>query len=367
MTKPTVLFVAGPAPLGGSNRSLVTLLESLRGQIIRVLAAPTDGAFAELARQRELAEVYVGLPRPPGPRTRFRTPLRRLVRIRTACRVAAWAMRHRDNLSAIHANATTGLNIAALAALLTRVPLTVWVHDGVATDWGKRIGPVLRRLLPRVRWAAVSPTAADVAVATGLCRLDDVWIVPNPLDPEDVVSPTRSVRDRLVVGYLGAPTPLKGFDLLPEIVAELASLPVDWKLFTNRNPSEFNRPHWARLDLMQHVEVVGNEPDVRRAYERCDMVLVTSRHESFSRVTAEAMLNGIPVVASDLPPIREMLGTGAGLVFPVGDARAAARALRRIASSADLRTSMAVEGRRRGRDYSPAAVAERLLSMYGVS
>ena len=64
--------------------------------------------------------------------------------------------------------------------------------------------------------------------------------------------------------------------------------------------------------------------------------------ESFCRVAAEAMLNGIPVVGSDLAPIRALLGDDeAGLLFPVGDTHRAAEAIARLVADGGLRPASA--------------------------
>ncbi|MGH8874850.1 MAG: glycosyltransferase, partial [Acidimicrobiia bacterium] len=193
----TVLFVVVPGPLGGSNRSLATLLAAIGPRVVRVLAAPTRGGFVDLVRQRGLIEHLIPLPWTPY-------LLRKPMRFMAACRIAGWAMVRRRRLIAIHANATRGLNLVAPAAVLTRVPVTVWVHDPAASQWGRRLGPLLRRILPDVRWAAVSSTAREVAVANGLCRPEEVHIVPNPIDPAEVEAPRRAEANGTVVGFLGA-------------------------------------------------------------------------------------------------------------------------------------------------------------------
>ena len=366
----TVLFVAVPAPLGGSNRSLATLLEALGPTVRKVLASPPEGDFLDLVRARNLVDEH--LPLPHG--TKWR-------RIRAAILIARWVRRHRSQLLAIHANASRGLNLSSLASLTTRVPVVVWVHDPVGTKWGRRLGPLLGRSLKNVRWAAVSGTARQVAVRNGLCRTEDVEIIPNPLNAATVVgsgqSAPRMDSSRLVVGYLGAGRHRKGFDLLPEIAQALAGQPVELRLFTARLDSDFANPVWAQLDRLgldplRSIPVTnpGKNRDVRRVYEQCDIVLVPSRDESFSMVTVEAMLNGLPVVASDLEPIRQLLIGGdeapAGLVFPVADAAAAARAINTLVSDRDKRVAMGEAGRIRANMLDARQVAARFLTLYGV-
>ncbi len=65
--------------------------------------------------------------------------------------------------------------------------------------------------------------------------------------------------------------------------------------------------------------------------------------ESFCRVAAEAMLNGLPVAASDLEPLTDLVGSRRRRrLFPAGDVHAAAAALRRLAGDEHLRKSLGV-------------------------
>jgi len=125
---------------------------------------------------------------------------------------------------------------------------------------------------------------------------------------------------------------------------------------------------WQRLRAMAgngRVSIEGKFPDVRGVYARCDVVVCPSVLDSFCRVAAEAMLNGIPVVGSDLPPIRELLGDDeAGVIFPVGDTDAAAAAITRLVGDDDLRTRLGAAGRLRAMAYDPATVRRQLLALY---
>lgn len=354
----TVIFVSVPPSLGGSTRALATLLGSVDGRVRRVLASPREGAFLSLAQERRLFEEH--LPLPYGSRLR---------RIQASIRIAVWTLAHRRRLLAIHANASRGLNLAALAGFLSKVPITAWIHDPTGTPWGRRLGPVLRPLVRGVRWFAVSNTARDVVVRNGLCRSDQVEILPNPLDPGAVLGRGHTPSDRVVVGYLASGRYRKGFDLLPEIILRTDSSDLEWRLFTRRFESDYAEPVWRELDGIDSAKVthLGPDRDVRRVYDQCDIVLVPSREESFSMVTAEAMLNGIPVVATDLEPMRDLLGGdphGAGLLFPRGDVEAAAAAVRQLATDPDLRRRLGAEGRRRARQLSSDRVAARLLESY---
>jgi glycosyltransferase involved in cell wall biosynthesis len=362
---PTVLFVATPAALGGSNRSLVTLLASLEGRVNRVLAAPPFGSFRELVERQGLADEYVALRRRPN------HPLDRLLRIAGGAKIAWWAVRNRRRLRAIHANAITGLNLSTPAAILTQRPAVVWIHDPVGSEWGARLGPILRMLLPKLKLAAVSATAERVAVENGLCDVGDATIIPNPIDPAEVIAPRREVaREPLHIGILGGASDRKGFDLLPDVIEGLTDLPVSWKLYVYLEPGPENRDVWRRLERFPRsvVDPVGKTPNVREAYADLDIVFCPSRAESFCRVAAEAMMNGIPVVGSDIEPLEALLGNDeAGLIFPSTDIPAAIAALRRLAVDPALRSSLGETGRARAARFAPEAIAADLMALYGIT
>jgi len=361
---PAVLFVATPRALGGSNRSLVTVLRRLGGRVHRVLAAPADGAFVELVEAEGLADERIVLPRRP------QSPVDRLLRLAGGARIAWWAVRNRKRLAAIHANALTGLNLSTPAALLTRRPVVVWIHDPVGSRWGALLGPALRFLIPRLQLAAVSATAEAVAVENRLCRPGTAAIVPNPIDPTEIRGErTRSGAAPLHIGFVGGATRRKGFDLLPEVVAALAAEPVMWKLYVFLEPSEENAMVWEELRRFPPglVDPVGKLADVRTVYADLDVAFIPSRAESFCRVAAEAMMNGIPVVGSDIPPLRALLGDDeAGLIFPSEDVAAAVAALRKVIGDPELRRRMGAAGLRRVAAYDPGAITDQLLGIYGV-
>ncbi len=362
---PTVLFVATPAALGGSNRSLVTLLASLEGRVNRVLASPPFGSFLELVEQQGLADEYVTLPRKPN------HPLDRFLRLLGGLQIALWAVRNRRRLNAIHANALTGLNLATPAAIVTQRPTVVWIHDPVGSKWGTRLGPILRRLLPKLKLAAVSPTAEAVAVDNGLCDPGDATIIPNPIDPAEILAADRRAeQSTLNIGILGGASQRKGFDLMPDVIEGLADLPVSWKLYVYLKPSDENRDVWRRLDQFPRslVDRLGKTPNVREAYADLDIVFCPSRAESFCRVAAEAMMNGIPVVGSDIDPLKALLGDDeAGLIFPSADVPAAVAALRRLVDDPALRTSLGETGRVRAARFAPGAIAQDLTDLYGIT
>ena len=65
------------------------------------------------------------------------------------------------------------------------------------------------------------------------------------------------------------------------------------------------------VEDLPNVEVRETTPDIGRVYGESRVVLIPSAEESFGLVGVEAQFNGVPVIASDIPSLRESLGDGA--------------------------------------------------------
>ena len=356
-TMPSLLFVAIAPGLGGSMRSLATVLGQM-GNVHRAVACPVGTTFTDFLNQRSLCDEIVTLP--AARRSRL------VARVRAAAAVSIWACRHRRSIKAIHANGLAERNLVTLAAFLTRAPIVVWMHEWSVSPWARRLSPVLRILVPDTRFAAVSEQARDTLVEAGLARRDEIAIVPNPIDPADVRAEHRVPHARLTIAFLGTPARYKGFHLLPGIIRALSGEAVTWLI--HAGPRTMLPDVWSELDAIRDIEIEmpGKLADVRLAYGRCDIVVCPSLQESFGRVAAEAMCNGLPVVASDLPALRDLIGQGdAGLLVPAGDIEAAAAAIRLLLFDADLRRRLGEAGRKRACAFEPNHIIAGLVGLYG--
>jgi phosphatidyl-myo-inositol alpha-mannosyltransferase len=356
-----VLFISMSRGIGGPARSLLSVLGHLDDDLERVLFAP-EGDLTRLARRRGCIEHHLPMP--------WKLRFRQWSRIRAAAVLARYVRRHRRHILAIHANGETDLNLAALSVLTSGVPVVMWAHSSVPSPTAGILGWLWRRMGRRVRWLAVSDTAKATLVDTLGLDPAVVTVVMNPIDAEDVLGERRS-HEGVRVAYLGLAAIHKGFDLLAPIVRAVDRQDVGFDLYvappTPDAPVPLRRP-WEGLDeasLEFDITLPGRTVDVRRAYGGADIVLCPSRTESFGRIAAEAMLNGLPVVASDIPAYRELVGaTGAGLLFPVDDVEAAAAAIRRLADDPELRRDLGERGRAHVERYRPERLVAQLEAAY---
>jgi glycosyltransferase involved in cell wall biosynthesis len=168
------------------------------------------------------------------------------------------------------------------------------------------------------------------------------------INDEDIVPPERALARKwdgevraISVGRLDA-------EKDPVQLAEiLARTDRRWRLLIcGEGPLEADlRRRLVDLDLLSRAELAGYVPfeDLPRLYESSHALLHVSQTEGVPQVLFEAFAAGTPVVASDVGGIR---GTadGAALLFPPGDAAAAASHLNRLAGDGELRRSLVEAG-----------------------
>ena len=105
------------------------------------------------------------------------------------------------------------------------------------------------------------------------------------------------------------------------------------------------------LGLTETVSFLGPVDDVPGLLAAVDASIHSSRSEGLPNAVLEAMMAGLPVVASDLPGIREAVGAaGSGFLAPVGDAAAMADHIGRLFREPALRVSVGTALAQRARE-----------------
>jgi glycosyltransferase involved in cell wall biosynthesis len=109
-----------------------------------------------------------------------------------------------------------------------------------------------------------------------------------------------------------------------------------------------------------HRGVAPGSEELRRLYREADVFVLPSYADAVPNVVLEAMAAGLPVVASDVGAIPEIVGD-AGVVVPRGDGKALAATLSHLADDPEARTRLGERACQRAREhYDANAAAERL-------
>jgi glycosyltransferase involved in cell wall biosynthesis len=114
------------------------------------------------------------------------------------------------------------------------------------------------------------------------------------------------------------------------------------------------------LGTVPHAELLGMYRD-----GRVDCVVLPSLHEGLSVALVEAMAHGVPVIATAVGGVPELLEDGAGILVPPSDADALTEALTRVLGSPTLRAELAHAGRRRVEaEFEVHAIASELVRRF---
>jgi glycosyltransferase involved in cell wall biosynthesis len=119
-----------------------------------------------------------------------------------------------------------------------------------------------------------------------------------------------------------------------------------------------------RLSLDEAVRFEGERADATALIRGADVLVQPSRREALGTAVLEAMALGTPVVASAVGGLAELLGDGAGLLVPPGNAVAFAEAIERVLVDPRLGNSLACEARARAERYDALEVADRVAQVY---
>jgi glycosyltransferase involved in cell wall biosynthesis len=306
-----------------------------------------------------------------GPEGDFGLPLRRvhvpLRALRPIWRALRWprAETFAGDVDVVHT--------IALTPAPTHRPHVVTIHDLLPITHSHLYPPGAdrgqRAELAEAARADVVVTTCD-ATASEIVRVAGIPLERIVVAPPGVLPLVDGVGAAPVeppyVLSVGQVTPRKGFDVLAEAAALLGErCPTVVLAGPDWWESETVRARIAALDAHARVRLLGPVDDATLAalYRRATVVCHPSRGEGFGMTALEAMAFGRPLVATDLPPVRELVADTA-LLVPVDDAGALAEALGRLLDDEAARRALGEAAGARASAYSWERMAEHVVGAY---
>jgi glycosyltransferase involved in cell wall biosynthesis len=239
----------------------------------------------------------------------------------------------------------------------------------------------VERLLARsrtTRYVAASSAVRDAYALHVPLDSQRIRIIPNAVDPDRVAPAARAralIRDELGVPddtclflNVARMIPGKGHaELLAAFGAVASSNPRVGLALVGDGPLRTGLEKTAgSLPGAQRIHFAGGRADVPALLAAADAFVLPSHSEGFSLALAEAMLAGLPCIATDIPATREAAGEPSALMLgPPDDASALAGAMATLSASPELRRQLSALGRERAeRCWSIHVTAQRWLDLY---
>ena len=297
----------------------------------------------------------------------------------------------RENFDLVHVHTPAAAFVGRMAAARAGVPRIVYTAHGfyfhenmpfpkrqahIAAEW--LAGRATHTLFTQ------SEEDAETARRLNLCRTGDVAAIGNGSDPdmfkpaEDPAARTRlraaigTPDDRVVILMAGRLVAEKGYG---ELIAAMCHVDAElWAVGARLSSDHASGIGDAIKDitddpaLSERIRFLGYRQDMADLMRAADIFTLPSHREGMPRSIIEAMLTGLPVVATDIRGSREeVVASETGLLVPVKNANALADALQSLARDPARRAAMGQAGLARARRlYDEKLVIARQLDHLGL-
>lgn len=352
--KPLIVHVLYRLDTGGMERMLVTLINQTC-QRYRHAVICLEG-YGALRDQIEPDDVKcVALDKAPGKDWR--------------CYFKLWRVLRNLKPDLVHTYNIGAVDVAPVARLagVRRVVHAERGRDAADPRGESRKYRLLRRwLLPFIdRYLAVSTDLQNWLIEKVGIPSSRVVCIPNGIDVTAFAAAAAEGSARTLLGPFAPPgTVLIGTVGRLDAVKDQAGLIAAFRILCEALPHERERlrlvllgegsqraaleSRIARDGLLTQVRLLGNRSDVAALFAEFDVFALSSIAEGMPGVLLEAMASGLPVVATDVGGVGEVVVSGVtGTLVSASDPKALAVALRDYVLDEGLRTKHGAAGRER--------------------
>jgi glycosyltransferase involved in cell wall biosynthesis len=324
--RPRVLSIITHLALGGAENVALALMEALRDHFaFELFVVLAEGREGDIGRRMIERMAAANIPITFGTERAFK---------RGGVIEAAWVLRRLLNslrLALVHVHTEIPELTLAIALALPwsghRIPSLRTVHNTQLWPEWPRIGTWVERRLGEASVAAVSEAA--LAADDALRRRAGLPPLPpgrHTVIYNGVTEPVRRFSPRVAgprrILFAGRFEAQKGADLLPQILAEAAERTAADAEVTLAGTGSVLPEVKRAIDgsgLRWKVEICPGIPDLGERIADYDVVLMPSRFEGLPLVAVEALMAGVPVVATDAPGLVEVVPADDPLSAKVDD------------------------------------------------
>ncbi len=351
---------------------LLPLMRELRGRGHEVIGACAEGQFLNMPRAEGFRIVAIPFARRASPLAHWRA-FRALVRLF-----------REEKPDLVHAHMPISGFLARMAAWWAGVPRIAYTCHGF---WFNYPGNPARRTIGfLMEWIAARVTTVFLTVSDEEARDARRWWIsrsavsvgngrdpgafhPDPLARARIRANLGAREDCVAIVAVSRLVRHKGY---PELVAAMHDVPhaelwvVGERLLSDRGDDMLTLLREASRDLP--LRILGYRTDVAAILAAADIFVLPSHFEGLPMSVIEAMLTGLPVVATNIRGPREQVVPGVtGLLVPPAAVTPLAEALRRLVNESAARASMGAAGRERAVElYDEAKVLARTAALLGV-
>ena len=288
----------------------------------------------------------------------------------------------------VHTHTSKAGILGRLAAWMAGVPIIIHTPHGHVFygHFGRSLSRIflqMERLLGRIthHQIALTPEECNDYLRLRVSKPSNTTVIHSGIDLHRFIEKAKQrTRKReelgipphaLVIGYVGWLIPIKGVTYLISAMAKVAekypeSLLVLVGKGDDKGEEEFKlKEQVEKTGLEDKVRFLGWRSDVDEVMGCFDIFVLPSLNEGMGRVLVEAMAAGLPIVASRVGGIPDLVKDGKnGLLVPPADAPALSKAISGLLADKKNRNRMGKAGKKMCLDYSAEAMVEQIDDLY---
>lgn len=275
-----------------------------------------------------------------------------------------------EKIDLVHARSRVPAWIAYFACRRTNTKFVTTCHGYYSHHWGSYVMGWGKRCI--VASHAVGRHMMDEFDVP----IDKIRLIPRGVDLKKFKfqEPRKRPKTEAVVGIIGRITPLKGHLYFIRAMAKVArAIPKLRILVVGEAPPGKDKYKEEimllirRLGLRSYVEFLGERSDIPDILSQLDLLVLSSiAPEAFGRVIIEAQASGVPVVATSVGGVLDIIDEETtGLLVPPEDPDRLADAIIRVLKDRDLRLSLAKAARSKvERVFGLGQMVSKTLELY---
>jgi glycosyltransferase involved in cell wall biosynthesis len=372
----SIMHVITRLTMGGSSENTVSQIEALErvGYAATLVLGPqSEPPIVEKARRRGCRVIEIeGLVREVSPARDV------------AAALQLWRLFRRARPAIVHTHTSKAGFVGRLAAWLAGVPVVIHQpHGHIFYGYWSRPRTAMFVALEKLaaHWTdtivTLTPREVDEHLERGIGRPAQFAVVASgvPTQALRAAAPPRAQAraalglppEAYVIVGVGRLVPIKGFDLLVDILAEVvAQVPHTHLVLIGEG---VERPaleaRAAALGVADRLHITGSVADVIARLAGADVLAAPSRNEGMGRVLVEAMALGLPVVGTRVGGIVDVIADQeCGLLVPPDDRAALTAALVGLGQDAAWRAKLGAAARPRAEAFSTTVAAAAMRAIY---
>nr|WP_296047214.1 glycosyltransferase family 4 protein [uncultured Blautia sp.] len=327
-----VLFITHERNLNGASKSMLNLIDELRDKhAFYVVSSFSEGPVVDELKQRNIKILY--------------HPIKRWVRKKPKSNIKWFAIclkwilcnsilncleakkleeevKHL-NIDIIHSN-TSVINLGGLLHKKTGIPHIWYVREFGQEDFGLYPLEGEKRFFRTINSESTKVITVSKALAQKYrpyVEKEKLKVIYNGVGAENVIKKEKTqLKQEFIFLIAGTIQPGKGQNIAICAAGELVKRGIyNFKLLIAGSGDTSGLDNLFP-EQMEYVTFLGRVSDMRGLRKKVDVELVCSKSEAFGRVTAEAMMGGIPVIGANTGGTPELIVDGEnGFIYKQSD------------------------------------------------